>query len=71
MWNHVCRVFTNVTNALYFSGLGYGSGTDDEGQNSAEDSDDESEDEYAVRERIKRKRAAFDRKMREMEEEGG
>ena len=66
------RLFVTMINNRYFSGLGYGSGSDDEGQNSGdnEDSDDESEDEYTVRERIKRKRAAFERKMREMEEEG-
>ncbi len=57
-----------------FSGLGYGSGSDDEeevrGARDAAESEEDSEDGDAVQERIRRKRAAFDKKMREMEEEG-
>ena len=61
----------SVINGRNISGLGYGSGSDDEARNSAaEESDDESEDEQAFRERMKRKRVAFERKMKEMEEEG-
>ncbi len=66
------RVYcTSTTKSANFSGLGYGSGSDDEGQRSVEeDSDEESEDESALQERIKRKRAAFERKMKEREEQG-
>ena len=69
MWQPISVVWPPV------AGLGYGSDSGDESEESGSekkdaDSESESEDDEQVRERIRRKKAEFERRMKERDELG-